>query len=107
MSPCPQLNSLEQFEDKLRRELEIQQKSRNDTLSAGKSRPDTTLLDLTSSAAEVASQLKIIELERLCAIGPEEFIQTFVRGTEKAVRLLQMISHVLGVPCAPCLYLAL
>ena len=45
--------------------------------------PDQNLFDLSQSPEEVAAQLKVIEFERLSAIGPEEFVQTFVRGDQK------------------------
>eukprot|EP01147_Barroeca_monosierra_P002401 gene2401-5348_t len=75
-----QLNALEQYERKLKLEFELQTKTRNETLSAGRSKPDRSLFDCTQSPEVVAAQLKIIEFERLSAIGPEEFVQTFVRG---------------------------
>ncbi|EGD83061.1 hypothetical protein PTSG_12059 [Salpingoeca rosetta] len=77
------LNALEQYEAKLKRELELQIKTKNETMSAGKSKPDRNLFDLSQSPQEVAAQLKVIEFERLSAIGPEEFVQTFVRGDQK------------------------
>lgn len=77
------LNALEEYEAKLKREFELQLKTKNETLSAGKSKPDQNLFDLSQSPEEVAAQLKVIEFERLSAIGPEEFVQTFVRGDQK------------------------
>eukprot|EP00055_Hartaetosiga_balthica_P012111 m.57862 g.57862 ORF g.57862 m.57862 type:complete len:610 (+) comp7839_c3_seq1:29-1858(+) len=77
------LNALEQYEMKLKRELELQIKTKTETLSSGKLRPEKTLFAFTDSAKETAEQLKRIEFERLSAIGPEEFIQSFVRGSMK------------------------
>eukprot|EP00730_Choanoeca_flexa_P005197 TRINITY_DN11901_c0_g1_i3.p2 TRINITY_DN11901_c0_g1~~TRINITY_DN11901_c0_g1_i3.p2 ORF type:complete len:405 (+),score=79.12 TRINITY_DN11901_c0_g1_i3:4124-5338(+) len=79
------LNSLEQFEGRLKREIELQIKARTDTLSSGKRRADACVLDFELSPADLAKQLKIVEMERLQAIGPEEFIQTFVRSDSAEV----------------------
>lgn len=39
--------------------------------------------------------IQAIELERLAAIGPEEFIQTFVRGNDTAVlTMTAWLSHI-------------
>lgn len=69
----------------LKKELELQIKVKSAALSAGCSLPSSTLFSIPTTPEEVASQLKIIELESLAAIGPEEFIQAFGRGAEKEV----------------------
>jgi hypothetical protein len=45
----------------------------------------------------------VIELERLTAIGPEEFIQTFVRGEDNEVGLEKRARGAASRPC-PCLH---
>lgn len=72
------------MEATLKRELEVQNKIRRGTLTA-KPMLLSSLLEMTDSPETVAAQLKIIELEKLSTIGPEEFVQTFVRGSNKEV----------------------
>lgn len=76
------LSDLEQVETRLRREYELQIKSRTETVTAGKVKSELSLRDVCSDARVLAVQLKAIEQERFCAIGPEEFIQTFIRVDE-------------------------
>eukprot|EP00731_Ephydatia_muelleri_P024799 Em0016g1070a len=46
-------------------------------------RTEVNILRICDNPAVVAQQLTYIELERLNSIGPEEFIQTFVKNTEE------------------------
>lgn len=78
------LNELEQYEARLKREYELQMKIKHETLSGGRVKVEDKLMDITSDPLLVAQQLMLIEEERLSAIGPEEFMQAFVKDDPDA-----------------------
>lgn len=73
------LSDLEQIETRLRREYELQIKTRTETVTAGRLKSELSLRDVCGDARSLATQLKAIEQERYAAIGPEEFLQTLIR----------------------------
>ena len=69
------LNSLQKYEDLLSRiNAEVAQRLLNIM-------PTTDIQEVCSSALTLAQQLTHVELERLSMIGPEEFVQAFVKET--------------------------
>ena len=54
------------------------------------------ILCVCDSPARIAQQLTHIELERLNNIGPEEFIQTFVKSTEEK-EVMSILRYVLSI----------
>lgn len=79
------LGELEMCESRLKREYELQIKTKTETIKNGAVSLHC-LMNLTADPELLAYQLLYIEQERFKSIGPEEFIQTFIKD-EDDVRL--------------------
>ena len=73
------LNSLQKYEDLLTRiNAEVEQRLLNIM-------PTTDVQEVCANPLTLAQQLTHVELERLSMIGPEEFVQAFVKETNEVL----------------------
>ncbi|XP_022079726.1 ras-GEF domain-containing family member 1B-like isoform X3 [Acanthaster planci] len=85
------LATLEKYEDVLSR-VNAAATERMHSLRTNPAAFQTNIIDVCPSAYVLAQQLTHIELERLANIGPEEFVQSFMKEekNEAALRLLDL-----------------